>query len=177
MSPKRRSWPKEGTTDGTAFSCGCEQGLPTDMPRRKGGMPPRIARGRHDVTGTSCGIGQTGERGEVGTPGSSTTGCGKGRPLPPDDCWYPFPSFLGCPPVEGDRDDDQLYPGPRMIGFSQVRDAERGVSAALARGPLSGILGLAESHCIYLLLAFERRIRSVVQARRFPAKRLLPPCL
>ena len=97
-------------------------------------MPPRIALGRHDTTVASRGIGQTAAKGEVGIPGSSTTGCGKGRPPQPEDCWYPFPSFLGSPPVEGDLEDDQLSQGPRKIGFSQVRDAERGVRAALSRG-------------------------------------------
>ena len=46
--------------------------------------------------------------------------------------------------MEGDWEDDQLPRGPRRLGFSQVRDAERGVRAALSRGPLLGFLGLDE---------------------------------
>ena len=79
-------------------------------------------------------------------------------PPQPEPCWYPFPSFLGSPPVEGDFEDDQLPCGPRKIGFSQVRGAEKGVMAALSRGPLPGFLGLDElgrdvQRCHHLYLA------------------------
>ena len=65
---------------GGVETCGCNRNLPRGMPRRGGGMPPRIVQARQEAGGGFNGIRLPGGWEAGGIRGSSTIACGMEQP-------------------------------------------------------------------------------------------------
>ena len=129
------------------------------MPRRRGGMPPRIELARDKawlrVAGPPCAGSHQEPADGKDWDGSYWSVATFGK------CRYSFPCFVGGAPQECEElEPDGMPPGPRTLSFTQLWDKGRGLRAALHRTPLPDKLRMSQ-----LALDAKQCVRLVVAAR------------